>query len=270
MLGTTSQLVAIGIVVYELLSSPDPEAKTEIIRTTGNFERQLVAVMNMIFAFGGQFAFTELMTDMSIPAMFPRAIAVCTACMTTLYVALASAGYWSRGLNVADLCIFSLGRSNLACFAAACILVQALAQYLVNLNVWTHNLLVLLGRCRSRGSQRIVSADATSAADHAWLPWLLASLFVVAYSYVISMSVPYFSSLVGIVAGTTYLVCAYTLPCWFALRLFGPEQMSKAERWLCRGLIPLSLLVSALGLASSVKSLVDDIREKGSGFGPAA
>lgn len=56
--GTTAQLVAIGIVVYELLKNPDPEAKTELVRVSGHYERQFVAIFNMVFAYGGQFAFT--------------------------------------------------------------------------------------------------------------------------------------------------------------------------------------------------------------------
>ncbi len=56
--GTTAQLVAIGIVVYELLRNPDPEAKTELVRVSGHYERQFVAIFNMVFAYGGQFAFT--------------------------------------------------------------------------------------------------------------------------------------------------------------------------------------------------------------------
>ena len=56
--GTTAQLVAIGIVVYELLRNPDPEAKTELVRVSGHYERQFVAIFNMVFAYGGQIAFT--------------------------------------------------------------------------------------------------------------------------------------------------------------------------------------------------------------------
>ena len=37
--------------------------------------------------------------------------------------------------------------------------------------------------------------------EHDRLSWAASSLFVIGYSYVISMTVPYFSSLVGIVAG---------------------------------------------------------------------
>jgi hypothetical protein len=61
---------------------------------------------------------------------------------------------------------------------------------------------VLLGR--SLGHEQ--SAAARSAAQHCQWRWLGASLFVVLYSWLISMSVPYFSSLVGIVASSTYLV----------------------------------------------------------------
>jgi hypothetical protein len=56
--GTTAQLIAIGIVVYELLQNPDPQAKTELVRVSGHYERQFVAIFNMVFAYGGQFAFT--------------------------------------------------------------------------------------------------------------------------------------------------------------------------------------------------------------------
>lgn len=48
--------------------------------------------------------------------------------MTSLYVALGAIGYQSKGTNVAEIVIFSLGESPLARFASACILVQALSQ----------------------------------------------------------------------------------------------------------------------------------------------
>lgn len=62
-------------------------------------------------------------------------------------------------------------------------------------------------------------------------------------------------------------ICAYTLPCWFGLKLLG-TRMWKSELWLCHVMIPLSLLVSAAGFYSSVSSLIDNIRSHGSGFGP--
>lgn len=71
-----------------------------------------------------RFAFTELMTDMKQPSEFPKAINVCTVIMSALYAGLASAGYWSKGHDVADIVIFSLGENPLARVAAGCILIQ--------------------------------------------------------------------------------------------------------------------------------------------------
>eukprot|EP00877_Chromochloris_zofingiensis_P014030 jgi/Chrzof1/8881/Cz03g27240.t1 len=189
-------------------------------------------------------------------------MAACTGIMTTLYTALGAAGYWSKGHDVAEIVIFSLGESMIARLAAGCILLQAIAQYLVNLNVWTHNLLVLLGR-RYKWSGTVKCSS-----DHNWAAWGAASVFVIAYSYAISISIPYFSALVGIVASTTYLICAYTLPCWFSLRLI-KQDMWRIERWFCYLLIPVTLALSAWGLLSSVQTLIEEIHSHGSGFGPA-
>jgi len=48
--GTSAQLVAIGIVMYQLLTEPDADAKTELVRNSGHYERQFVAFFNMVFA----------------------------------------------------------------------------------------------------------------------------------------------------------------------------------------------------------------------------
>ena len=144
LLGTSAQLVGIGIVLWQLLTEPDPAAKTQIIVAPGGgpggagggaaagggatLEAQFVALFNVIFAYGGQFAFVELMTSMLRPQKFPAAISACTAIMTALYAGLGAAGYWSKGSNVAEIVIFSLGESAAGRVAAACILVQALSQ----------------------------------------------------------------------------------------------------------------------------------------------
>lgn len=94
----------------------------------------------------------------------------------------------------------------------------------------THNLLVLLGR--TVGHER--SAVARSAAQHCRWRWLVASLFVVSYSWLISMFLPYFSSLVGIVASSTYLVSAGTschVIAHFALDTTCKSQQQELLQW---------------------------------------
>lgn len=62
-------------------------------------------------------------------------------------------------------------------------------------------------------------------------------------------------------------VCAYTLPCYFGLKLLRGS-MWRSELWFCHIIIPVSLLLSAAGFYSSVHSLIENIRSHGSGFGP--
>ena len=176
--------------------------------------------------------------------------------MATLYASVGVVGYWSRGEAIDGIIIFSLGDSPRVRFAAALILLQALSQYLVNLNVWTHNLLTLIARSGENGD---AAADAIQcSSDHCPWRWLGASIFVVAYSYAISTTVPYFSTLVGLVTSATYLTCAYALPAWFTLRLIG-KRLGMAERCLLWSFIPISFLFSGVGLYGSIISLIDDV-----------
>lgn len=100
------------------------------------------------------------------------------------------------------------------------------------------------------------------AGDHARLPWLAASAVIVAYSFGISWSLPFFSTLVGLVTSVTYLTCAYTIPCWFTLRLLG-SRISRAEYALCWALVPLSIAFSCLGFGCSLYALVQNLGGSG-------
>ena len=85
------------------------------------------------------------------------------------------------------------------------------------------------------------------------------------YSYLISTSIPYFGTLVGLVTASTYLICAYALPSWFTLRLLA-RSLGGPERALLWSLIPLSFVFSGIGLYGSIVSLINDI-EGGEGGG---
>lgn len=255
LVGTFSQLVAVGIVVVSLLKSPSPDAGPRVVRPIDNWEDLVpsaVAVMNMIFAFGGQFAFMEIITHMQQPRHFPRAVTICTIIMAFLYGALGFIGYWSKGEGVADIIIFSIGSGLWGRVAAGLILLQAIAQYLVNLNIWNHNLLTLI----SRGcgwDQRI-----SCAVDHNPYWWFGVSVFVVAYSCAISSSLPFFSTLVGILTSVTYLTCAYTIPAFFLLKLLGPK-LGFGEKSVLYLMIPVSVVISLIGFVSSIYTLVNNI-----------
>lgn len=311
--GTAAQLFAVCVVMTTLVSKPDRSApRTKLVEYHG-FVKTAVAVLNVFFAYGGQFAFTEIIVSMKRPLAFARAAGVATAVMTLAYTTLGAVGYASRGSRVHEIVIFALGEGPWERAAAGAVLLQALAQYLVNLNLWSHNLLVLLSRARAeqrrrrkeRGSsggggggrsggdrgeieQALLadngdgggggddddqrqqheqhqedqsSSSPRIASDHERAHWTLATLGVVSYSFAISMSLPFFSSLVGLLVAGTYLAAAYVLPCWFALRL---GLVGGLEAAWCKFLIGGSLVVSGVGFAASVSALVNNI-----GGGPA-
>ncbi len=62
-----------------------------------------------------------------------------------------------------------------------------MAQYLVNLNVWTHNLLTLAARTPS-GKAGAAPPGPKCSSDHGRLNWAAASAFVIAYSYAVAVT----------------------------------------------------------------------------------
>lgn len=292
--GTAAQAVALAIVLYDFIvhwgvpsappndvgdsglmavvPGPHPHYPRELDAAmygtqlvagelhVGNWTPAAMAVLNMVFAFGGQFAFLELLTSMRTPSQFTGSVVACTAIMTAMYGSLGAVGYGSKGSSMHGIAVFNMTPGRAAQIAAAFIFIQALAQYLVNLNVWSHNLLVLVRRSSRRAHHRDANWEeaegpAPSTGDHHSSHWLAATAFVAAYSAVIAVAVPFFCTLVGLVTSVTYLTCAYTLPAWFALKLLAGRLGALERAWLI-ALIPVTLCLSGVGLLASVKTYV--------------
>ena len=204
----------------------------------------------------------------SRPSEFPKAVTACTILMSVLYALLGVIGYWSRGDAIKGMILFSLGNSPRIRVAAGLTLVQAFSQYMVNANVWTHNLLTLFTRSGSRGTEGdndkatsgAVGSHVTCSSGHNRISWALTSCFVVLYSYVISTSVPHFSTLVSLITSATFLISSYALPAWFTLSLIGGK-LGFLERLAIWSLIPISLLFSGIGLYGSIMTLIQDVEE---------
>lgn len=255
MVGTFCQFAAIIVVLVRLIVRPSWDHPTELVHR-GELQDSLVAVMNVVFAYGGQFAFVEIINGMKVPSQFSQAIALCTPIMTFAYLGLAAVGYYNQGTGAAEILAFNMGHDVVMRLAILMLLIQALAQYLVNLNVWTHNILVLLSRSPlfEGRSNKVVR----TAADHDSLPWFLATVFVVGYSGVVTVALPFLSALIGVLSAMTYLLCAYTLPALFVLKLFG-DKVSRLEKGVLYLIIPASIALSALGLYASLLELMQGV-----------
>ena len=53
-----------------------------------------MAVMNIIFAYGGQFAFVEVINSMQKPKQFPKVVTASTLLMGLGYMGIGAIGYW--------------------------------------------------------------------------------------------------------------------------------------------------------------------------------
>ena len=138
---------------------------------------------------------------MQQPKHFPGIVSFSTAIMGAGYVGIGMIGYWyapsetqsqhfalsprrasqfvhrtsiiefhshacrARGIAVPDVIIFGIGDDWLARAACNAILIQGIGQYLVNLNIWTHNILTLLARSQVSVYLRLLLSACNSVAD---------------------------------------------------------------------------------------------------------
>ena len=100
------------------------------------------------------------------------------------------------------------------------------------------------------------------AVDHHWFVWLCTTFVVISYAFAIAVSIPFFSTLVGLIASATYLTTAYTIPCFFTITLLG-KRVPRIEYYACTVLIPFSVLASCAGLYSSILALIEDLQTHG-------
>lgn len=75
-------------------------------------------------AFGGQFAFLELLTSMRTPSQFTGSVVACTAIMTAMYGSLGAVGYGSKGSSMHGIAVFNMTPGRAAQIAAAFIFIQ--------------------------------------------------------------------------------------------------------------------------------------------------
>ena len=89
------------------------------------------------------------------------------------------------------------------------------------------------------------------------------------YAFAISVSIPFFSTLVGLIASGTYLTTAYTIPAMCTLAIMG-KRLHPLEYYLCCALVPLSIVGSCTGMYSSVLALMEDLAVPAVASGPLA
>lgn len=123
------------------------------------------------------------------------------------------------------------------------------------MNVWSASLLHVFKKKQEAsedGDSHHGDAEDSTAAK---VEWLGVTLLGVTFAALVSYSLPYFSILMAIIASLGDLASMLGLPCLFSIKLLRLKAPEKALCWL---LVVLSVVLSALGIVSSVHQLLEE------------
>ena len=194
-------------------------------------------------------------TGMRHRSQFKYAAGVTSAFMTVLYVIMGSVGYYRLG-SIFD---FSRPVTSILPHDAwnvlmnAGVFVHCIFAYQINLNVWADMVLhIVVPHMNDPASRRTSIGRVT---------WAATITIGIAFSFAISVFFPYFSIVMALIASIGDLASAYALPAMFNLKLLG-DRMPRWERLVCYNIIPISLVLSALGVYSSLASLIHEAAQQ--------
>ena len=168
--------------------------------------------------------------------------------MTTFYLILGGVGYWKMGLDfdhskpITSVLPEDIWTSvmNIGLFA------HCIIAYQIDLNVWTDLILDFTARR---------STTVNKSPRRQRMLWLVTSVIGIAFAASMAYLLPFFSTIMGLIAAIGDLSAAYALPALFCLCLMRRE-MPVWEQALCFLLIPVSVLLSFFGIYSSVYQLI--------------
>ncbi|KFM29202.1 hypothetical protein F751_1578 [Auxenochlorella protothecoides] len=255
--GTGTMLAAVAVTLGKLLLEPLPEraaAATHWLPPASTTPRlALVALLDVVFAYGGQQARTWLgvnwfryASTMRKRSNFLLVTRVGAVTMTAFYLLLGCTGYWSLGsaYDLSKPITSVLPQDGWTVLTNAMLLIHCLVAYQININVLTHLVLTVVAKHR-----------APARSWQGWGAWTLVSGVGVLASWALASGIPFFSLVIALVAAVGDVAAGYLIPALLALRLL---PLGRAERWLCRALVPLSVALSAAGIFSAVREIVHD------------
>lgn len=281
--GVCTILVPIGIVVVVLASHgrPDQPQPQHLAAGNGSVPAAAVAVYNetklwpstfvdatvgvtdIIFAFAGQVIFVEIIDEMREPAHFPRAVWSSSTIMVVSYVIISAVGYYFVGATVTAPITSDLPAGNelVSSLVNVLLFCHVTVAYIIEANVATTAILWTVAPkwiddtyLKQGGGMRKTAAR---------LIWALSSFSVVAFGFVLSNLIPFLGDLMGLVASLASVATTYTFPALFTvLTLRG--KISSAERLFCAVLVPVSLVLSVLGVYSTISSILQGSSDSGS------
>jgi len=146
--GNISELVAAGLMCAGVLSKHH-RPSTSIVEVAPHcWTHQIVTVLSVVFAFGGQYAFVEVAHHMADRQAFGRVQQAAACIMAGMYIAFGAVVYAVQG-QASELAVFAAdGPPVLARFVVVCVLLQTFVQLSLSVHLWTATLLRLCVVCK--------------------------------------------------------------------------------------------------------------------------
>ncbi|CAL5228546.1 g11700 [Coccomyxa viridis] len=258
-IGSVGMVWALAVIAVKLCLTPkvDNYVPTALFpeRSFSDAPDILVAVFDTVFTFGGQVNWVRYLMSMQHKRKFPIAVANVSAVMEVMYIMIGCVGYYRLGsdFDKSKPVTSVLPQDIWTSLANVGLLAHCIVAYMINLNVWTHLVIHLIKPSKQREDSDGEQRSSRGA-------WAVTSVIGIALSGVISVSVPFFDVIVAAIGALGDLAAAYALPALFVLVLMG-SHLPRWERILCSVLIPLTLLLSVVGIGSSVASLVSKVKQ---------
>ena len=204
-----------------------------------------------VFTYGGQVNWMRYITGMRHRSQFKYAAGVTSAFMTVLYVIMGSVGYYRLGstFDFSRPVTSILPHDAWNIVMNAGVFVHCIFAYQINLNVWADMVLHIVAPHMNESSARRTTTGR--------LMWAGVIIIGIAFSVVVSIFFPFFSIVMALIASIGDLAAAYALPAMFNLKLLG-DRMPSWEKLVCYIIIPVSFVLSGLGVYSSLASLIHE------------
>ncbi|KAK9803254.1 hypothetical protein WJX73_010604 [Symbiochloris irregularis] len=228
LVGTLGMLTALGVACGKLLfmaprhepAAPTPSGSTPPSdpEIRHGFYAVLVALMDAVFAFGGQQNWVRYMTGLKKKAHFKYAATAASAIMTAAFIIMGSVGYWRLGTHFDQTQPITsvLPLDAWTPVMNGGLLAHCILAYQIDLNVWAHTALLLV-------APRYADPQPPTAppSDHrrSAMLWLLFSLLGAACCTLIAWVVPFFNTVMGLIAAIGDMSAAFVLPAAFCLVL---------------------------------------------------
>ncbi|CDZ96483.1 Amino acid transporters [Phaffia rhodozyma] len=162
---------------------------------TPSFVEAMVALSNVLFAFGGLPGFLPVIAEMKDPRKYTKAMLIVQAISIALYIAISVVLWWSCGKYIASPALGSAG-PLVKKIAYGIALPGLLAGPIIFAHVASKFCFVRL----LRGTRHLQESTTTH-----WVTWLSLVVVITGFSFTISQVIPFFNYLIGIVGAVLLL-----------------------------------------------------------------